>query len=159
MRRNLEGCSLSPLVASVFFRVALPRFLLAVVPTTNTRRRGGATPNREGCRGKTCNTLRPPFRSIWRILVGFSPSESPGPAGLFRSQSTCLEWLVASGPARNRTWTYGFGGHRPIHWTTGPCCLRGGRQAYPATADLARRRIWQIAENPGAPTSSSAMCE
>ena len=29
-----------------------------------------------------------------------------------------------NGPEWNRTTTYGFGGHRPIHWTTGPMRLR-----------------------------------
>jgi hypothetical protein len=28
------------------------------------------------------------------------------------------------GPEWNRTTTYGFGGHRPIHWTTGPGQVR-----------------------------------
>ena len=27
---------------------------------------------------------------------------------------------TSGGPGWNRTTTYGFGDHRPIHWTTGP---------------------------------------
>ena len=42
------------------------------------------------------------------------------------------------GPARNRTWTYGFGGHRPIHWTTGPCALRRRTKALPARFRLGK---------------------
>ncbi len=46
--------------------------------------------------------------------------------------------MQGGGPGVNRTRTYGFGGHRPIHWTTGPFALSGGRKPYPADPCLAR---------------------
>ena len=45
-----------------------------------------------------------------------------------------LHHFWASGPGVNRTRTYGFGGHRPIHWTTGPDTHAGRTQ--PVSAPL-----------------------
>lgn len=64
-------------------------------------------------------------------------------------QTPCPPLLFpAGGPDRNRTCTYGFGGHRPIHWTTGPVTLRGEGKPYPALHRLARTRFAKCGQAP-----------
>jgi hypothetical protein len=50
---------------------------------------------------------------------------------------------MTGGPDRNRTCTYGFGGHRPIHWTTGPDTLFRRGKAVTAGFRLGKEKDWQ----------------
>ena len=82
------------------------------------------------------------FGAFWRIFrhahfVDFQPESV--------SQLFDNERFPTGDPGRNRTCTYGFGGHRPIHWTTGPVALHGGHDPYPASRGLARTRIVKFA--------------
>ncbi len=45
-----------------------------------------------------------------------------------------------SGPDRNRTCNYGFGDHRPIHWTTGPFYLSRRRKALGGRIGLGKQK-------------------
>jgi hypothetical protein len=45
---------------------------------------------------------------------------------------------MTGGPEWNRTTTYGFGGHRPIHWTTGPESLHSRWKGVTGRAGLGK---------------------
>ena len=71
-----------------------------------------------------CNTFKPHFGTFWRISTHSGESQNAYPIRPLGLQSFNFQGFMAGGPEWNRTTTYGFGGHRPIHWTTGPAISR-----------------------------------
>jgi hypothetical protein len=56
----------------------------------------------------------------------------------------------SGGPGWNRTTTYGFGDHRPIHWTTGPLQMRrlaARAEVLPGPCRVGKEKETHSAEN------------